>query len=606
MGLPAAAATTASAPATRPKPDKPVTFETLILQQVRGALDAAESGSWNEARAQLDKTFDHLIAWGTDAHANGFREAAFARRLLHMLNELPAEKRGEWLKFLRQHEQLGHTLVLSLAPQNRPPAVLAVLEKLRSKHEKDLEPFATLTTALCVVHDRPLQRHVNENSAKGTDPVELFAYYTRYEKAMYFGLRNVPPELLIRVVDTTSPVEHLGWALNKHARDDAVGRRFFDIKYDFDHLQKATPKKLTQAGFSLPNILQYGGVCADQAYYASEVGKAVGVPTAVAAGRASTVGHAWVGFLQAKAGQGWWNFDVGRYEEYRGVRGQVENPQTRQREPDAFVSLTAELIGTRAEGRQQGVALCDAAERLFELLKREKEFAAPEVPAAKNTLNVRTKARTASTASILELLELGLRRNAGYARGWIGLGVTAQTGKMTLEQKKYWSEIVLKLCKRYPDFALVALEPMIKTVDDVKEQDRMWSTLFAMVVQTRQDLAAEVRMVQGAMWEEQQQWDKAGLCYMDVIQRFGNATPLVLRALARAEHMLTISQRAEKVPTLYEEAWTRTRKPQGIAGPFAKQSNWYRVGKAYVEKLQAAGDNTKADTVKKQLDTLGK
>src|SRR5205807_3987797 len=121
-----------------------------------------------------------------------------------------------------------------------------------------------------VVHhgDKPLERHINENTAKGADPIEIFDYYVKNESRMYFGIRNVPAELLAYVVDTTASVEEMGWALQKYAGDKEVGKRFFDVKYDYDNFRKGTPKKITTLGFTLPNILKYGGVCADQAYFA--------------------------------------------------------------------------------------------------------------------------------------------------------------------------------------------------------------------------------------------------------------------------------------------------------------------------------------------------
>src|SRR5262249_20341397 len=145
-----------------------------------------------------------------------------------------------------------------------------------------------------------------------------------------------------------------------------VGGRFFDIRYDFNHLRRGTPKQVTLEGFTLQNIAKFGGVCADQAYFAMSVGKAIGVPTALAVGEGGRSAHAWVGFLQAQNGRGSWNFDIGRYEAYQGVRGDVVDAQTRREIPDSYVSLLAESIGTRPVDREASVALTDAALRLIE------------------------------------------------------------------------------------------------------------------------------------------------------------------------------------------------------------------------------------------------
>ena len=54
---------------------------------------------------------------------------------------------------------------------------------------------------------------------------------------------------------------------------------------------------------------------------------------------------------------------------------------------------------------------------------------------------------------------------------------------------------------KYPDFAWAIIEPMILTVDEVKEQDRLWTAAFG-IFQGRSDLAASVRMAQARMWEQ--------------------------------------------------------------------------------------------------------
>lgn len=82
---------------------------------------------------------------------------------------------------------------------------------------------------------------------------------------MFFGVRNVPAELLAWVVDTTAAIEEMQWALAKYRGDPAVGSRFFDIEYDYAAFKTGATKKVTEAGFNLPNILKHGGVCADQA-----------------------------------------------------------------------------------------------------------------------------------------------------------------------------------------------------------------------------------------------------------------------------------------------------------------------------------------------------
>ena len=126
-------------------------------------------------------------------------------------------------------------------------------------------------------------------------------------------------------------------------------------------------------------------------------------------GASASVGHAWVGFLQADRGKGWWNFDVGRYSAYKGVRGNVRDPQSRQAVPDSQVSLLAELIRTKATDRQAAAALTDAADRLVSLMKEGKPLEAAPLPEAiVKAAGVRPAPRKADVAEALALVDVGI------------------------------------------------------------------------------------------------------------------------------------------------------------------------------------------------------
>ncbi len=568
----------------------------------------AASGDYDQAMTEAEGTFALAVAEATPRQWDAVREAAFARRLVWQLgaSKLEAGKRAELLKYLRANDELARTLAFLVKTRDNVPGVYALLDKLRAKHGAELDKYANLTAAVCVVHDVPFERWINENELKSPDAVAIWEYYKQNEGAMLFGVQNVPAELLEYVVDTTASIDEMKWALGRYAKDPMVGRRFFDIQYDYDAFRKGTKKKVTEMGYNLQNILKYGGVCADQAYFAMAVGKAIGVPTAYAVGESAEAGHAWVGFLQAQGTKGWWNFDMGRYEEYRGIKGTVEDPQTGEAIPDSYVSLLAELIGTKAADRETAVALTDAAAELMWLDANGKALTPPALPAGVEAIsNGRRTPRKADVEGELELLQAALGQNVGYAPAWFAVRNLAHDGKLTLEQKKKWSEAVLRLCgAKYPDFALAVLKPMVQTVDDVAEQNRIWNAASA-VFAGRADLSAEIRMAQAAMWVEAGKPQLAGQCYEDVITKYANAGPFVLKALAGAEAMLAQTGQRDKVVTLYGDTWKRINKPQdaGIAVP---QSNWYVVGKMYAEKLGEAGDKAKAQAVKGALEEAAK
>ncbi|MHC4209107.1 MAG: hypothetical protein ACYSWT_05265 [Planctomycetota bacterium] len=565
-----------------------------LAEDVRGRIDAVlnelqQTGDFEAAAAGLQEQFDRVITRADAGDKDLFREAAFALRLTAQLKEAEAVDRLELLAFLRAHEELAASVAFLVRADGEDPAeVYTLLDRLRQRRGDALGNYASLTAAICVVHDRHLARKINENTAQATDPLAIFDYYAANEQRMLFGIRNVPAELLVYVVDTTASIEEMTWALGRYAGDPVVGARFFDIDYDYEHVRDGDPKEVTVAGWNLPNILRYGGVCVDQAYFAVTVGKAIGVPTAYAFGADSTVSHAWVGFLQARGNAAWWNFDVGRYPAYQGVRGNVLDPQTRRRIPGSYVSLSAELAGVEATDRWAAVAYADAAVRVLELAEQ-----AAAAPGAEDEADDEPSA----SETALALLERGLRLSPGHARGWMAVRRLAADGGMTLEQTKRWADVLHRLCgRRYPDFYLAVLRPMITSIDDVKQQNALWNKAFALF-RDRHDLAASVRMSQGLMWRKAGQPARAGQCYEDVIYRYANAGPFVLSALNEAEKLLASAGRGDKVLALYDRAFTGIKRPPNIAGPFYRQSNYFRVGKRYADRLQQAGYGFQATAI---------
>jgi hypothetical protein len=588
----------AAAPATKPAA-KP-TFPNVIREQIKKSLDDLQSsGDFAAAEAGLQKTFDQTIAYSLAKDPDIIRDADFALRLVHQLQSVPGkERRLELFKFLRANESLSRILAFLIIPKQDPAAVYALLDRLREKRGDQLDKFASLTAAICVVHDRPLHRQINESEVHSPDPLAIFDFYTQNEPRLFFGVKNVPAELLIYVVDTTAQIDEMNWALQNYAKDPKVGGRFFDIKYDYEHFRRGTPKRVTLEGFNLPNIARYGGVCADQAYFAASVGKSIGVPTAYTHGSAANAGHAWVGFLEATNREGWWNFDIGRYEAYKGVRGLCLDPQLREEIPDSFVSLLAEMIGAKLTDRHNTVALTDAANRLMEIENKHGTLDPSQMAVSAGIL---TKPRKADLASELELLELAVKMNPADRWSWLDIRELGKAGRLSLDQKKKWADAVQRLCGgKYPDFALAILTPMIQTVDDINEQNKLWNSAFDMF-KNRSDLAAYIRMYQASMWEKKGDVNNAGRCYEDVIQRYANAGPFVLDALQKAEKALRNSNRANLVPVLYEQTFTKITKPKEVTSPYVTQSNWFRVGMLLASKFEEAGDLQKADAVRDML-----
>jgi len=550
-----------------------------------------ETRDWDEARARIDALFDHHLVTLATSDREAWIDAASARRTIHLIGATSPAQRDEILRWLQDHPDVMRALAFAVRPNaDEAEGLGGVLRTLIEHRAPGIAEYPELCAALCVVHDEPMVRRINENSARSAHPVHIFDYFTKHEKRTWFGMRSMPARLQAYVVDTTATIDEMKWASHTYRRCDDIGSLFFEIEYDTEHFRTGEPKLVTQMGWTLPNIAQYGGVCADQAYFATTVGKSLGVPTTYTRGRSGRVGHAWVGVLEASRDRSWWDFNTGRYEAFQGVRGEVLDPQTRAVIPDSYVSLLAGYAMARRADRWYATAMHDAAARLDAL--RTNEDAIPDVA---------EPVRSIDAPAQLDLLEAGLRACPALTEAWLRIAELSERGALDSTQKRHWANALHRLCgDAYPDFYFDVLKPMIASVEDPDEQLALWEKAFARFA-ARKDLAAAVRLEQAAMFESHGDTRNAGRCYQDVIARYANDGPFVLTALTRAENLLKSMGAADRTLALYAQAWSALRRPSEMAPAFARQSNYYRIGIRYARRLAAAGRAREADRIRSRL-----
>jgi hypothetical protein len=591
----------------RPIAAKKVRITKYLQDRVNAILTQLEThGRYRHAFMSLNRLFDLAIARDPADGAKELVKVDYARRLITQLASLSnVEHRALLLKLLLKNQELGETLAY-LVESHRQPVNLIYrqLYKLHSALGDEIVKYPNLTAAICVTLYKPFHRHLNENLVTSPSPVAIFKYYVKYRHLMYFGIKNVPARLLIYVVDDTNSIKYMKWALARYHGDPLVGQLFFTIQYDYGALQPGAVKRVDRAGYDLPNILKYGGVCIDQAYFATAVGKAIGVPTAIDEGMSSVVGHAWVGFLQAQGNTGWWNFNTGRYSEYQGVIGTVKNPMTRRREPDDFMSISAQLIHTTQSDRWAAIALTDAARRLLYLREKHQQLSATTLPG--NVTGARPKALANTPHNTLTLLQQAVDKCRGYSAEWKTVAVMARLRMLTLGEKEDWSERLMRLCgRRYPDFALAVLTPMINSVTNIRRRVRLWNRVFPWFAETRFDLAARIRMMQAAAWEKAKKDSRAGRYLMYVINRYTNAGPFVITALEKAAGILARQGHKNRILTLYEQTWLHIKPPPRDMIAFETESSWYQVGRQLEEMLKAQGHHRMARKVSNELESGG-
>jgi len=527
---------------------------------------------------ELDTLLATLARAGSQRDGRLLVEVAATRRTVELSGQAMLSERVGWFEYLSADKGPGRDLVFLMSSGDSARGVLRTLDSLRAKFGDDrVARYPTLIAALCVVHDgeSAFARRVNENIATSAGPVALFEYYTANERQMLFGLRNVPPELLVFVVDAAASIDELEWALDKHRGDRAVGERFFDIKYDYDHANTGRPKAVSQQGFTLPNIDKLGGVCADQCHFAVTVGKAIGVPTAYVTGRGGEVGHAWVGYLEAQGRRADWNFNVGRYQEYQGVRGVLLDPQRGTMIGDDELGLLARLTTVNETQRFTAAAWLDAAEALkagVEPLDLVEKRRGPE---------------REDRSGVLELAEMALRENPADRRGWVLVREAVGDRDMAMADRVRWSNIIIRLCDDAgaEHFMVSMLEPMVASMRDPTDRITTWERVLDHV-KTKKDLRARIRMLQAGDAIERGDKHGAYLALEDVIDNSLNDTRESRFAVAGALKMLEDAGKHREAAELLGTVLRRVDRPTHAAA-FSASSNYHAIramAEAYAAK----------------------
>ena len=256
----------------------------------------------------------------------------------------------------------------------------------------------------------------------------------------------------------------------------------------------------------------------------------------------------------------------------------------------------------KKDARIQSLALIEAAARLAALERTNAtpatitegfEDAWPATPPS--------EALKADAASRQVLIEAALRRMPSNVRAWDAVKQLAQSGALSYDDKARWAQVLFTLCgKNYADFSLDVLEPMIKTQQPPEQQAKLWEATFK-TYSHRPDLASQVRLALGEMWELAGDKSKAWDAYQDVIRKFVNEGPYAVSAAGHIEKLLRDNDKADQVPAMYESAYRKAVKPKRGSPEFLRGSNWFQLGYLHAAALMQVGKTREAAAVCAEL-----
>ncbi len=392
----------------------------------------------------------------------------------------------------------------TIDPQDFLPLVLKNLRAIREAYPSKWKEYRNLAIAIAVVNDSALPsfwpHHQVRSDLVPKDIPSVTAQFSRWIQAnetrqLLLDPRRLSPGQLKFLVDAFLSPSETAWA-QKNVRLSAgnFDKAFSTIRYREDRI-KSKSYFWTDKPYTLEAISKNGGICVDQAYFAAQSGKALGLPTVMFNGQGSNGGHAWIGYM---SGINKWELNCGRDPNQNLVTGIALDPQTWQQLSDHDLRQLAARF-------------------------REK----PEFLASTNDITMsEIFAKNGQMDNAQAALDIATRSCPENPEAWIKLGELLKKRNASVTDRILVHEKAVKALLRNPD-AKVYHQQAIATIQresgnniDANQTERL---ILSQTLNSRSDLSCEIvaKRVKEALATEG--IDKAALVFHNHLQSIGNA-----------------------------------------------------------------------------------
>lgn len=314
----------------------------LRLPPPGGWLDPVAALGADDAAALVKPT---SAAWTAllDSHLKRLEE-------WHVAHSSPS---AGLIEFLKTHPDIRREFWCALDPRfDDATAACRIFDELRTADEKRFITNFRVAIAIAVVHDTPqaaissryytLWMVTDAQFGKTLTYRELWNYFTdpKRQGQFLFKPKDLAWPMLVHLVDLDVSQAEIDWALSQYGgKKIDLTTLYSSVPYDNAKLAH-TGTRLGDQPYVLANLRSLGGVCVDQAHFASRVAKIFGVPSLKCggSGRYGGAGHAWSGYLAAK-GKAPELLFTGRYQFDFYYTGTAFDPQIRTEVLDRDVEL---------------------------------------------------------------------------------------------------------------------------------------------------------------------------------------------------------------------------------------------------------------------------
>ncbi|MGZ0165950.1 MAG: hypothetical protein ACKVII_18670 [Planctomycetales bacterium] len=440
------------------------------------------------------------------------------------------------MEWLNERTDFKEELFTAFKPEfDNVEAGLGLIKEIKDKFPKRIDRYGSLAIAIAVTWDRENRNRGiydygnHQRRTHSVMPDDLigaldnFEYLIETESSMQGRVQFMPWEFLTLLVNHKTPLRDRGWALSNYLPRRAMfGSCYKDCPYDYEMLKTSSRTcKLDGKEYNLPNIQQFGGVCAMQADYAARIGKSLGVPAAYVTG-ASRSGdlHAWVMWVELKGiNARSIQFSLESYGRYRGDNfyvGHLHDPQTGQKITDRILELRLHQVGTDALKKRH-------ADRMMTLYP---EFI------AEMRMDFDQKS---------DFLSQTLALNPWNEQAWAAVTKISDGEELDRLRDKQMNTILSQLFQtfaRFPDFTLTVFEDLIQFDDDMGNQIKAWYRLLDVYsASKRPDLAFNALIRLSEILVENERSDEAIQALATAVQRYPDEGNYVPKMLDRLEQL---------------------------------------------------------------------
>jgi len=523
-------------------------------------------------------------------------------------------KEGQLVAFLLANRGVSRRLFRALARKRDPQNALADLAILLQTGEETVKKYPDLAVAFAAARPR---RHYRE-PPEPASLLDSFRWYTDPRNRFHYDLRKMPFELSQYLADTRISIKERKWAAGRYGRNRNPARCYFDLRYDREHYRGGKPKKIAKLPYSLDNLLRVGGVCIEQAYYAGEVCKALGIPATIVVGAGkSGTGHAWVASLKITGGgkQVYWDCTTGRYREHQYFAGDAYDPLTGRKIPDSelmLVGAAAQLPLQRREEADTALTLAKLVEQVRddqdtpemavlatlaeEYNKARADSAKPQAPVAARM----TPVRKLDLAMVEDLIARAVERNLATGSAWSFVIQLRKSNRMPVEHlDRFFDILVTRTAKAYPDYSCQMVMEIVPTIEEAPKRERVYRKALR-VYGKRPDLQGRILIALGQDYETQGQKSKALKAYETAATQCVSVAEIVVRAAEAAERLLMLAERPDLAIRMYEKLFDRAQK-QKSAAVFSRQTARYKLGQRLASLLADAGKEKAAKQIYDQI-----